>query len=170
MIIIAIGSNLSKQGTSCLDICLKALSMLNENGVSIKQISNWYRTEPVPVSEQPWFYNAVAEVETDLFPRDLLAVLHKVEAELGRVRNITNEARPIDLDLIDYNGVVCEGDLNLPHPRMHDRAFVLLPIKDIALNWSHPISNKNVLELIKTIPPEQKIMTLSDYSDRFASK
>ena len=51
-----------------------------------------------------------------------------------------------------------------------DRAFVLLPIKDIALNWSHPISNKNVLELIKTIPPEQKIMTLSDYSDRFASK
>ena len=104
-------------------------------------MSPWYRTAPVPASDQPWYVNAVAEVASELPADALLAELHAVEAAFGRARTVPNAARPIDLDLLDFHGEIAAGGpgrATLPHPRMTDRAFVLRPLADLAPDWRHP--------------------------------
>lgn len=130
-------------------------------GIRSAATSLFYETAPVPVSDQPWFVNAVAAVETDLDAASLLAVLHQVEQEFGRVRRERNEARVLDLDLIDYKGMVSAGSPLLPHPRMAERAFVLLPLRDVAPGWRHPVSGRTVDDLIAALPPDQAIRPLS---------
>jgi 2-amino-4-hydroxy-6-hydroxymethyldihydropteridine diphosphokinase len=119
--------------------------------------SRWYETAPVPVSDQPWYVNGVARIETDLEPAELLARLHAVEADFGRVRSIRNAPRLVDLDLLAYDDRVIDGDggLELPHPRLHERAFVLLPLADLAPGWRHPRMLRTVEELIAALPPDQ---------------
>ena len=137
-----------------------ALAELGRRGIAVRRVSRWYRTAPVPVSDQPWFVNAVAEVETDLEADALLAVLHAVEADFGRVRTVANAARLIDLDLLDYRGVTTPGGLGkatLPHPRMADRAFVLLPLADLAPGWRHPVTGQPIAALVAALPPGQGI-------------
>ena len=137
-----------------------ALAELGRRGIAVRRVSRWYRTAPVPVSDQPWFVNAVAEVETDLEADAVLAVLHAVEADFGRVRTVANAARLIDLDLLDYHGVTTPGGpgkATLPHPRMTDRAFVLLPLADLAPDWRHPASGQPVVALVAALPPGQGI-------------
>ena len=134
-IFVAIGSNLPlARGGSPLASCERALLALAEEPVSVLARSRWYRSAPVPRSAQPDFVNGVVRVRTPLSPSDLLATLHAVEDRLGRTRQRRNEARAIDLDLIAY-GRVCrgpgaEGGPVLPHPRLEERAFVLLPLRD----------------------------------------
>ncbi len=127
-------------------------------GVKIRRSSPWYRTAPVPRSDQPWFINAVAEVETD-WPADrLLAELHQVEAAFGRVRSSPNAARLIYLDIIDFKREIAAGGphrATLPHPRMAERGFVLRPLADLAPNWRHPISGESIRELIAAVPADQ---------------
>lgn len=135
-----------------------ALAELARRGVRTVQVSSWYRTAPVPASDQPWYVNAVAEVASDLPADALLAELHAVEAAFGRARTIPNAARPIDLDLLDFNGEIAVGGpgrATLPHPRMTDRAFVLLPLADLAPEWRHPASRLSVRALIAALPPDQ---------------
>ena len=116
----------------------------------------------MPVSEQPWFVNGVARVETTLEPTALLAVLQGLEREFGRQRTVANAARTLDLDVIDYDGTVENTpELTLPHPRMQDRAFVLLPLAEIAPGWLHPTLGKTVESLISALPPEQKAELIS---------
>jgi 2-amino-4-hydroxy-6-hydroxymethyldihydropteridine diphosphokinase len=109
------------------------------------------------VSDQPWFINGVVRVETNLQPLELLKLLQKIELQFGRRRGVRNEARTLDLDIIDYDGRVEEtSGLVLPHPRMHERGFVLLPLAEIAPGWRHPRLGETVSALISALPTSQK--------------
>jgi 2-amino-4-hydroxy-6-hydroxymethyldihydropteridine diphosphokinase len=159
VIFIALGSNLfSDAYGSPEDICVAAIEALEQRGISITARSRWFRTAPVPVSDQPWFVNGVIAVETLLPPEELLGLLHEVEAEFGRTRKIRNEARILDLDLIAYHDQVTTGPEGpiLPHPRAHERAFVLLPLADIDPDWRHPVTGAAVADLIAALPGDQR--------------
>lgn len=156
MIIVALGANLPATGfDSPRATCEAAIARLSEEpGLRVTGCARWYESEPVPVSDQPWYVNGAIAVATDLGPERLLARLHAVEASFGRVRRVRNEARPLDLDLIDYEGQVRDGPVPpiLPHPRAHERAFVLLPVRDLAANWRHPATGKGIEALIGDLP------------------
>jgi 2-amino-4-hydroxy-6-hydroxymethyldihydropteridine diphosphokinase len=135
-----------------------ALTALDGHGVRLRRISPWYRTAPVPASDQPWFVNAVAEVDSALPADALLAGLHAVEAAFGRARTVPNAARPIDLDLLDYRGEIAAGGpgkATLPHPRLAGRAFVLRPLADLAPDWRHPVTGQPIAELLRMLPADQ---------------
>ena len=167
MIIIAIGANLEspKYGLP-LQTCKQALIRLEELGVEIVKQSRWLKTAPVPISDAPWYVNAVAQIKTDLDPNELLNLLHRIEDEFGRVRPFVNAPRILDLDLIAYDDFISTpGDhLIVPHPRMHERAFVLLPLLDIDEGWLHPIMEKTAKELSTAIPVDQETIEYSDNS------
>ena|SRR5689334_9558596 len=158
MILLGLGANLPSAEGGPRETLLAALRRLDEAGVRVLARSPWYRTAPVPVSDQPWYWNAVASVETDLPPDALLAVLHAIERNLGRVRGERNAARSCDLDILDYDGrVSAPGDSPvLPHPRLDQRGFVLLPLRDVAPGWRHPALGRPVEELIAALPPGEE--------------
>jgi 2-amino-4-hydroxy-6-hydroxymethyldihydropteridine diphosphokinase len=158
-IIIAFGANLpSPDFGSPAATCLAALAELEARGVKVCRRSPFYESAPVPISDQPWYVNGVAQVATGLDPDALLAVLHETERRFGRVRRELNEARVMDLDLIAYGRQVRQtAPPILPHPRMADRAFVLLPLRDIAPGWVHPVSGRTVEDLVANLPPDQQI-------------
>ena len=127
---IALGANLADPAHQ-IRAALESLSRLPDSRLLCA--SSLYRTAPVGVAGQPDFINAVALVETTLAPRDLLAALFAIEAEFGRRRDYRNAPRTLDLDLLLYDDLVLDGaELQLPHPRMHLRAFVLAPLLEIA--------------------------------------
>lgn len=158
MIVIAIGANLPADGFDTpLATCEAAVARIDQDAaISVVGLSRWYESEPVPKSDQPWFVNGAIAVTTDLIPEVLLARLHVIEDSFGRVRRVRNEARPLDLDLIDYNGLVRIGaiDPTLPHPRAHERAFVLLPVRDLDPTWRHPVSGEDVESLVAGLAPD----------------
>lgn len=140
-----------------------ALADLAGRGVAILAVSPWYRTAPVPASDQPWYVNAVAEVATGLSADALLARLHAVEDAFGRVRSVPNAARLIDLDLLDFKGEIAAGGAGraiLPHPRMEARAFVLRPLADLAPSWRHPRTGASIQALLAALPADQTIERL----------
>jgi len=155
MIIVGVGSNLfSDNHGSPQQNCEAALGRLAERGDTVVARSPWYRTRPLPISEQPWFVNAVVRIQTDRTATQLLRQLHAIEQDIGRRRSMPNAARVIDLDLLDYDGQIVAGDsaeLILPHPRMHERRFVLAPLRDIAPDWRHPVTGLTVDELLAGI-------------------
>ena len=157
MIVVGIGANLAaSRFATQRATCEAAVDRLDaEPDIRIVARSRWYESEPVPTSDQPWYVNGVMLVATDLTPEELLARLHAIEASFGRVRRVRNEARPLDLDLIDYAGQVRDGTAPpaLPHPRAERRAFVLLPLRDVAPAWRHPVSGRSVSDLIAALPP-----------------
>ena len=115
----------------------------------IVQTSSLYETEPQDVRNQPWFLNMVVEVETSLFPKQLLARIHKIERELGRKRTVPKGPRPIDVDILLYGTFAMEAaQLQIPHPRMTERRFVLEPLQEIAPGLRHPITKKTVSEML----------------------
>jgi len=140
-----------------------ALGELGRAGVQVLRVSPWYRSAPVPASDQPWYVNAVAEIATD-WPADrLLAALHTTEDAFGRVRSTPNAARLIDLDLLDFHGEIAAGGVGkatLPHPRLRERAFVLRPLADLAPGWRHPVTGQTVGALIEALPAGQVIERL----------
>ena len=155
MILIGVGANLPNvSGEPPRVTCERALASLPDEGVRIAKLSRWYESAPVPDSDQPWYVNAVARVKTNLDSAMLLAVLHRIEAAFGRTRAEKNVARVLDLDLLDYGGEVRTGETgpHLPHPRLHERAFVLMPLSDVAPNWRHPVSGLTVDALIARLP------------------
>ncbi len=156
-IYIALGANLEGPAGPPRATLEAALARLEAAGVTVRRHSRWYRSPAWPDPGDPAYLNAVAEVETDLGPRDLLALLHRIEDELGRVRGRVNASRPIDLDLLDHRGAVRGGEAGgpiLPHPRLHRRAFVLLPLAEIAPDWRHPVSRRDVSALVADLPPD----------------
>ncbi len=144
------------------DMLTAALAALEEKRIRILMRSGWYRTEPVPPSDQPWFVNAVVSLATELGAQDLLTVLQAIERRFGRVRGEPNAPRTLDLDILDYQGAVMSAaSLVLPHPRLHERRFVLVPIAEIAPDWRHPILGLTAAELLAQLDTEQRIQRLS---------
>ena len=153
MILVALGANLPSRAGEPSATLQAALAAIERRGVKVEQVSRFYRSEAWPDPSDPPFVNAVARVTTELSPAELLRLLHDVEREFGRERGERNAPRTLDLDLIDYDGRKEQGEVELPHPRMASRLFVLLPMSDIAPVWRHPVNGKFVSELIGDLPP-----------------
>ncbi len=140
MILVAVGSNMPSHVGAPLATCQAAVRELARHAVSVVGVSDWYESAPVPASDQPWYVNGVVRVTTSLSPPDLLQTLHSIETDFARARSTPNAARTLDLDVLAYNSVVrTDGPLILPHPRLHERAFVLYPLRDVAPDWRHPV-------------------------------
>jgi 2-amino-4-hydroxy-6-hydroxymethyldihydropteridine diphosphokinase len=162
MILVALGANLpSPVHGGPVATLTAALAEMNRQRVEILKTSSWYETAPVPVSEQPWYVNAVASVATDLAPAALLTRLHGIEATFGRVRSVTNAPRVLDLDLLSYQDLRSDGWPLLPHPRLQDRAFVLLPLQEVAPGWRHPVTGETIGTMLARIGPEQQTRRLA---------
>jgi 2-amino-4-hydroxy-6-hydroxymethyldihydropteridine diphosphokinase len=162
VILIGIGGNLeSTRFGPPRDTLAAALAALAAQDINTLRRSGWYRSEPVPRSDQPWFINGVASLATELSASDLLARLQAAETQFGRVRGEHNAARVLDLDLLDYHSEVRQTpSLVLPHPRMHERRFVLAPLVEIAPDWRHPLSGLTARQLLDQLGTEQRIERL----------
>lgn len=164
MILVGIGSNLAAPGlASAAETAAAALAELPRRGVAVLRASQWYLSEPVPPSGQPWYVNGVALVAAGVGPVALLDVLQAVEAAFARTRGAPNAARTLDLDLLDYNGRQCsDARLVLPHPRLHERRFVLAPLTEIVPQWRHPRLGLDAAELLRRLPDGQPVRLLGD--------
>jgi 2-amino-4-hydroxy-6-hydroxymethyldihydropteridine diphosphokinase len=138
----------------------KAVAQLTK-AVSVRAVSGVYETQPVDVPNQPWFLNCVAEIETDLTPRELLNLALQIEAEMGRLRTREKGPRNIDIDIILFGDcVIDESGLTIPHPAMHQRRFVLEPLVEIAPQATHPKLRKTARELLADLPEDQIVRKL----------
>ena len=153
MILIALGANLPHLAGQPADTLKRALGELERQGVEIREVSAFYETPAWPDPADPAFVNAVAAVKTSLQPVELLMLLHGVETDFGRLRSASNAPRTLDLDLLDYEGrAITEPELTLPHPRMTTRSFVLVPLRDVAPGWRHPVTGLGLAELLAALP------------------
>jgi 2-amino-4-hydroxy-6-hydroxymethyldihydropteridine diphosphokinase len=150
---IGIGSNLGDRRNNCL----KAVALLEAEDVKVLKRSSLYETEPWGVKEQPRFINMAVEAETDMTPRELLFLLKKIEGRMGRTGTAKWGPRTIDLDILFYGDVITkEPDLEIPHPLMHSRDFVLDPLREIAPRKVHPLLHYTVAELRASLRREKK--------------
>lgn len=149
---IALGGNLPSRVGAPAQTLRAALTELGRSGISVEAISRFYFSPAWPDPVDPMFVNAVAQIRTRLSPVNLLSLLHATETAFGRTRSARNAPRTLDLDILDFGPRVEEGPPALPHPRMHDRAFVLIPLAEIAPGWRHPVFRKSVEELIAALP------------------
>ena len=148
---IGLGANLGDREANIKE----ALSELARSGCKPIRVSSIYETAPVGFSDQPDFLNAVAELETSLRPRELLAVLGKIERRIGREETFKWGPRTIDLDILLYGDqTLAEDSLEIPHPEMHRRAFVLTPLAEIAPEVKHPVSGLTAREMSVAIGAE----------------
>lgn len=163
VILIALGANLNGPHGTPIKTLQKCGDFFEEEQIYIQKSSNIWKSAPVPISDQPWYHNAVCAVKTAQSPHEILKILNKIEYENGRTRHTLNEARSLDLDLIAYNTEIIETkNLHIPHPRMHQRAFVLMPLQEIAPKWVHPVLKQTVSNMIKKMPNGQDIERVDD--------
>lgn len=147
IIYLGLGSNLGDRQQNMS----RAIDIMS-NSVDIRKVSSFYETEPVGYAHQPRFLNAVCEAATSLSPDELLAVLKDIEVDLGREPTFANGPRPIDIDILFYGDRVIESPtLTIPHPRLEGRAFLLVPLAEIAANLIHPVSGKPVREMLREL-------------------
>ncbi len=150
---LGLGSNLGNRGAN-LD---RALEFLSQR-LQVKKVSSVYDTEPVGNVEQPRFLNLVCQVFTRLAPMELLTLAKGIESKQGRTFGKVNAPRPIDIDILFYgNQVVETPTLLIPHPRLAERAFVLVPLAEIAPDLVHPVSGKTVKELLDGVKEKQGV-------------
>ncbi|MDP2932385.1 MAG: 2-amino-4-hydroxy-6-hydroxymethyldihydropteridine diphosphokinase [Chloroflexota bacterium] len=155
---LGLGSNLGNRW----DNLEKALALLSER-LQVKQVSPVYETEPVGNVDQPRFLNMACEVLTRLEPVGLLTLFKGIESKLGRVSSRPNSPRPIDIDILFYgNRVMDDPKLVIPHPRLAERAFVLVPLADIAPDFVHPVIGKTVRELRDGLKEKQGVFKWED--------
>ncbi len=174
MILVAVGANLPDAGgAGPAETCARALALLEADGLAVVARSRWYRSAPWPRADQPAYVNGVARVEARGSPEALLRRLHAIEARIGRIRGAPGAARVIDLDLLAFGRLVRGTDsgagskpartqLQLPHPRLQDRAFVLFPLREVAPTWTHPVSGRSVEEMIADLADDQDCAPIED--------
>ena len=158
MIHLNIGSNLESQYGSKFDNISIALDLLIKSKIEINKISNFYETPSYPNKNFPKFINVGLSINYNNKYYDLLKTIKLIEKKLGRIKTKKNDPRIIDIDIIDFNGVIKKDNkLILPHPKCHLRNFVLFPILQIDPNWSHPIIGKNARFLINKLSQKSRI-------------
>lgn len=145
---LSLGSNLGDRRANLSD----AVRRLESAGVRVVRESSIYETEPRDLRAQPWFLNQVVEAKTDLFPRQLLGRTQKIEREMGRKRIVAKGPRVIDIDIVLFgDAVVRTPQLQIPHPRMTERRFVLEPLAELTPDLRHPASMRTVRELLEGV-------------------
>jgi len=145
---LALGSNLGDRRANLA----AAIERLAATDLRVIRVSSLYETEPRDVPDQPWFLNRVIEIETDLFPRQLLARTQRIEREMGRKRIVPKGPRVIDLDILLFgDATVSTPDLEIPHPRMIERRFVLEPLHELAAELRHPKTRATVREMLARV-------------------
>ncbi len=175
LIIVALGANVMSDAGNPHETLQIALKLINQRNFDFLRVSSWWRTPAIPAESGDDFVNAVATFRCGLQPLDILKQLHEVEAELGRVRQKRWEPRSCDLDLIAHGDQIAPDyaeverlmalgltamdqpppdQLILPHPRMHERGFVLAPMAEVAPDWRHPILGKTTAEMLASLPAE----------------
>jgi 2-amino-4-hydroxy-6-hydroxymethyldihydropteridine diphosphokinase len=136
----------------------RAIAALGTHRVRVTHVSSLYETEPVEMREQAWFLNCVVEAETDLLPQELMDVLLEIERGMGRERRVPKGPRLIDMDILLFgSSVVKTPGLEIPHPRMAERRFVLVPFAEIAPGVRHPVLKKTIAELLTETPDRSEV-------------
>ncbi|MEE2525059.1 2-amino-4-hydroxy-6-hydroxymethyldihydropteridine diphosphokinase [Hyphobacterium sp. HN65] len=159
-IYIALGANLPFNGHSPQETLGLALQSLAAKGVRTVRLSSFWTSPAWPDPAKPAYVNAIAEISTDQGAPELLAILQSVEEQFGRVREARWDSRTLDLDIIDFSGLVMGSEtLTLPHPRASERGFVLLPLQEIAPHWRHPVSDRAISSLISTLDQRDRDVT-----------
>ena len=155
MILVALGSNQNGPWGTPQEAVTRALSMLDRDGMKLVAASRLLVSAPFGKTNQPPFVNAVARIEAHAPPQALMQKLHAIERQAGRRRIVRWGPRSLDLDLLDYHGLVSHGrsQLRLPHPGIAERIFVLKPIAEIAPTWKHPVSRLSASQLLRRLDP-----------------
>ncbi len=144
---LSLGSNVGDREANLV----RAIEELRRRGVRILRQSSFYETEPLEIHDQAWFLNCAVEAQTELTPQQLLQTLLEIESEMGRHRGIKYGPRNIDIDILLFGAsVVDTPGLVIPHPRMVERRFVLVPMNEIAASARHPTLDKTIGELLNT--------------------
>lgn len=154
---LSLGSNVGERA----EHLARAIAALNDAGVRVVRQSSLYRTEPVDFAAQSWFLNCAIEAETNLMPRQLLRALRQIERALGSRKLVRRGPRTIDIDILLYGATrIMTPDLEIPHPRMAERRFVLVPLAELAPALHHPILHSTVAELLATCPDHSGVKKL----------
>ncbi|HEY7338557.1 MAG TPA: 2-amino-4-hydroxy-6-hydroxymethyldihydropteridine diphosphokinase [Bryobacteraceae bacterium] len=157
IVYLSLGSNVGDRDAHLA----RTLDRLGSEDMRVVRASSVYETEPRDVPDQPWFLNQIVEVETSLFPKQLLARLQKIEIGMGRVRVQEKGPRTIDIDILLYgNAIVSTPGLEIPHPRLPDRRFVLEPLAELAPEFRHPRTRQTVREMLAAVR-HQKVHRVS---------
>lgn len=169
MIVLALGANLPSRFGTPLQTLNRVLSVLPEFGIRVLRASRFFSNPAVPASSQPDYVNCVVEVATGLGPADLLRACLEVEEQMGRVRAEKWGPRSLDIDVIDFEGRVLDTiDLRLPHPRLSERGFVLIPLLDLDPSWRHPVLGRTAKDLAESLDPAARasVLPLAPQQDR----
>ncbi len=148
MVYIGIGSNLGNR----INNIEKAKYFLNLNGINITKSSSYYETSSWPDPSKPKFINIVIQSNTKISPEKVLVIFKLIEKKLGRKKDLRNSPRTCDIDLISYNQKILTGVIIIPHQRMHERNFVLIPLFELNKNWLHPKTNLSIKKLMFSLP------------------
>jgi 2-amino-4-hydroxy-6-hydroxymethyldihydropteridine diphosphokinase len=145
---LSLGSNVGDRDR----LLARTLERLASDDIRVVRASGVYETEPRDVPDQPWFLNQVVEIETSLFPKQLLARLQKIEIGMGRVRKEARGPRTVDIDILFYgDAIVSTPGLEIPHPRVADRRFVLEPLAELVPEFRHPRTRQTVREMLAAV-------------------
>ena len=151
LVYLSLGSNIGDREANLR----AAIERLAAPDLRVLRISPVYETEPVELTAQRWFLNLVVEAETSLFPMQLLTRTARIERDLGRTRTIAKGPRTLDIDILLYGkSVIQSAQLEIPHPRMAERRFVLAPLADLAPDLRHPVTHRTVREMLDAAPRE----------------